>query len=180
LERAERLLKRLATDAISRPGSLIEIQVLRAIAKCASGDVNTARGVLSRALESAAPGRWTRVFVDEGPQVHDLLRTLAGRRHPADRPEPLSPEAWRHLLFVLDAFEASQPGKATPLSEALSERELEVLQLIAAGRPNADIAQTLFVTPDTVKKHVTHILGKLGVSNRTEAAARARELSLIS
>jgi LuxR family maltose regulon positive regulatory protein len=65
------------------------------------------------------------------------------------------------------------------LVEALSDRELEVLRLLAAGKPNRQIAEELVVTPKTVKKHVTHILDKLGAGNRTEATARARELGLL-
>jgi LuxR family transcriptional regulator, maltose regulon positive regulatory protein len=64
--------------------------------------------------------------------------------------------------------------------EPLSERELEVLDLLAAGRSNQEIADELFVTVDTVKKHNTHILGKLGASNRTQAAARARKLGVLA
>jgi LuxR family transcriptional regulator, maltose regulon positive regulatory protein len=63
--------------------------------------------------------------------------------------------------------------------EALSERELDVLKLLAAGKANREIADDLYVTLHTVKKHITHILGKLGAANRTEAAARARELGLL-
>jgi LuxR family maltose regulon positive regulatory protein len=66
------------------------------------------------------------------------------------------------------------------LIEPLTGRELEVLRLLAAGRSNQDIARELVVTLDTVKKHVSHILGKLGGSNRTEAVTRARQLDLIS
>ncbi len=70
---------------------------------------------------------------------------------------------------------AAPPG----LAEPLTDRELEVLRLLAAGRSNQRIAHDLFVALDTVKKHVTHVLGKLGAANRTEAAARARQLGLI-
>jgi LuxR family maltose regulon positive regulatory protein len=65
------------------------------------------------------------------------------------------------------------------LVEQLTSRELEVLRMLAAGKPNLAIAGQLVVTLDTVKKHVSHILGKLGATNRTEAVSRARELSLI-
>ena len=68
------------------------------------------------------------------------------------------------------------PGLVDPLTS----RELEVLGMIAAGRSNRAIARELVVTVDTVKKHVGHVLAKLGAANRTEAVARARELSLIS
>ena len=65
------------------------------------------------------------------------------------------------------------------LAEPLTERELEVLRLLAEGKSNQRIAHDLVVALDTVKKHVTHILGKLGAANRTEAVARARQLALI-
>jgi LuxR family transcriptional regulator, maltose regulon positive regulatory protein len=65
------------------------------------------------------------------------------------------------------------------LVEQLTSRELEVLEMLAAGRPNHVIASQLVITLDTVKKHVSHILGKLGAANRTQAVIRARELSLI-
>ena len=77
---------------------------------------------------------------------------------------------------------APPPGRAAAppgLAEPLTDRELEVLRLLAAGRSNQRIAHELVVALDTVKKHVTHVLGKLGAANRTEAAARARQLGLI-
>jgi len=71
-------------------------------------------------------------------------------------------------------------GAAAPgLAEPLTGRELDVLRLIAAGKSNQRIAHDLVVALDTVETHVTHILGKLGAANRTEAAARARQLGLI-
>jgi LuxR family transcriptional regulator, maltose regulon positive regulatory protein len=68
---------------------------------------------------------------------------------------------------------------AVGLIEPLTRRELEVLGLVAAGRPNQEIADALVVTLDTVKKHLSHIFDKLGAANRTDAVARARELRLI-
>ena len=70
-------------------------------------------------------------------------------------------------------------GAPPGLPEPLTDRETEVLRLIAAGKSNQRIARELVVTLDTVKKHVSHVLGKLGATNRTEAAARARQLGLI-
>ncbi|MEZ4518875.1 MAG: response regulator transcription factor [Chloroflexota bacterium] len=74
---------------------------------------------------------------------------------------------------------AASAGGADDLVEPLSERELEILKLIAEGQRNREIAGTLFITEGTVKNHVTNILGKLGVRDRTQAALRARELGLI-
>ena len=66
-----------------------------------------------------------------------------------------------------------------PRAPRLTARELEVLVLLAAGAPNSRIAAELVVTLDTAKKHVSHVLGKLGAANRTEAVTRARQLGLI-
>jgi LuxR family maltose regulon positive regulatory protein len=73
----------------------------------------------------------------------------------------------------------AQPTAVPGLVTGLSSRELEVLQLLAAGKANQEIAGELYVALDTVKKHVSHILEKLGAANRTEATARARELGLL-
>jgi LuxR family transcriptional regulator, maltose regulon positive regulatory protein len=65
------------------------------------------------------------------------------------------------------------------LVEPLTERELEVLRLVAGGAPNRAIAGQLVISLDTVKRHVSHLFAKLGVANRTQAVARARELGLL-
>ena len=97
----------------------------------------------------------------------------AGRAAKLLRRFDASPVAGRRLTDRIARI--AVPG----LVEPLSEREFEVLQLVAAGHPNREIADELFVTVDTVKKHVTHVLGKLGVDNRTQAAALGRSLGLI-
>ena len=94
-----------------------------------------------------------------------------------------------YLARLTAAFDRAQPAGPPPgrrgavaapgLVEPLTARELEVLGLLAAGQPNQGIADQLVVTLDTVKKHVSHVLGKLGAANRTEAVARARELGLL-
>ena len=88
---------------------------------------------------------------------------------------PVPSHRARLLLAQGDVRAAAQPG----LVEPLTDRELEVLRLLAAGRSNQRIAHDLVVALDTVKKHVTHVLGKLVAANRTEAVARARQLGLI-
>ena len=110
-----------------------------------------------------------------------LSAARPGQQHPAGR---IDPGYLAALLRACDQANAvpppRQPVTLPPgLAEPLTGRELEVLRLIAAGRSNQRIARELFVSLDTVKKHVTHILGKLGADNRTEAAARARQLGLI-
>jgi LuxR family maltose regulon positive regulatory protein len=86
-----------------------------------------------------------------------------------------------YILKLLAAFEppASPPGPATDLLEDLSDRELELLQLMAAGMSNQDIANKLFLTVGTVKWHLNNIYSKLDVRSRTQAVARARELKLL-
>jgi LuxR family maltose regulon positive regulatory protein len=86
-----------------------------------------------------------------------------------------------YLARLRSAFgaEPDAPHAAVPgLIDPLTSRELEVLQMLAAGKSNQAIAGQLVVTLDTVKKHVSHVLGKLGAANRTEAVTRARELGL--
>ena len=124
------------------------------------------------------------MFVDEGAPLASLLGTLLAVESRGGLARQLPPDYLRRLT---DAFQragvaSSRPGRrgAVPgLVEPLSERELEVLGLLATGRSNQQIAEELVVVLDTVKKHVSRILAKLGVANRTQAVARARELQLL-
>ncbi len=188
------LLDRLLGAAADqeRTGSIIEIQALRALALAARGDHTSALGALTEALTLARRHGHVRVFADEGAPMRALLTRLSaarpdsGQQRAAGRIDPgylaeilracgqpdAVPSPQRRVL-------AASPGPAQPLTEPLTDRELEVLRLLAAGRSNQRIARDLFLALDTVKKHVTHILGKLGAANRTEAAARARQLGLL-
>jgi LuxR family maltose regulon positive regulatory protein len=182
------LLDRLLGQAAAqdRMGSVLEIQALRALALAADGDEPAAVGFLAEALTLASPQGYVRVFADEGPPMRALLgRIVAARRagRPPGRGIPV-----RHLARLMQAFDGkpavpgSGPDVATGargLIDPLTGRELQVLAMLAAGTPNQAIAEELFVTIFTVKKHISHILGKLGAANRTEAVARARELGLI-
>jgi LuxR family maltose regulon positive regulatory protein len=180
-DQALRLLGQLSALAASqaRPGSLIEIAALRALALAATGDRPAAVQDLAGTLALAAPQGYIRVFADEGPPMAALLTQVAAAHRggqPAARRVPLG-----YLAAVLRASApATQPPKVPGLAEPLTARELEVLHLLAVGAPNRQIADDLVVTLDTVKKHVTHVLGKLGATNRTEAVTRARQLGLIS
>jgi LuxR family transcriptional regulator, maltose regulon positive regulatory protein len=188
-EQALGLLERLGAQAAAqgRTGGVIEIQALQALARSAGGDQPGALGALTEALALAAPEGYLRVFVDEGPPMAALLRQLlAGRR----QERPAAAAAPRdHLARLVDAFEQAGLPVRLPvrrggvvvagLVEPLTERELEVLGLLAAGTPNRAIAKQLVVSLDTVKRHISHLFGKLGVANRTQAVARARELGLL-
>ena len=182
------LLERMLAAAAGqgRTGSVIEISALRALALAACGDQDAAVDALAQALALGCPLGYVRVFVDESaPMAALLARVLAAQK--AGRAAARGvPAGW--LAGVLGAFggqddlPAAGRGAAVPvpgLVEQLTPRELEVLVLLAAGLPNPRIAEQLVVTLDTVKKHVSHLLGKLGAANRTEAVTRARQLGLI-
>jgi len=180
------LLGRLHAAAVSqgRAGSVIEADTLRALALAASGQETAAVAALAKALTLACPQGYVRVFADEGPPMAVLLGRLiaAQRSGQAAAGVPLG-----YLARLLRAFgsehavpDTGQVTAVVPgIVEPLTSRELEVLGLLAAGRSNQAIAGQLVVTLDTVKKHVSHVLDKLGATNRTEAVARARELDLI-
>ena len=180
------LLDRLhaAAAAQDRAGGLIEIGALRALALAASGDEAGAVTALAGALMLACPQGYVRVFADEGAPMAALLGRLiaAQRAGRAAAGVPLG-----YLARLQRAFDAGPtapgPGRDTAavpgIVDPLTSRELEVLEMLAAGRSNQAIAGELVVTLDTVKKHVGHVLGKLGAANRTEAVARARELNLL-
>src|SRR5215471_4489022 len=181
------LLDRLLSQAAGqdRMGSVIEIQALRVLALAAGGDEPGAVNTLAEALILAFPQGYIRVFADEGAPMRALLGRVAARR---TGQSSVGGIPLRHLARLMQSFDgksdvpgpgpdaaARVPGPVDPLTA----RELEVLAMLAAGTPNRAIAKELFVTVFTVKKHVSHVLGKLGAANRTEAVARARELGLI-
>ena len=122
---------------------------------------------------------------DHSLAMPDLLGLLVATQRTDQAAADLPPDYLARLLHAVDANPpAAQPGPAVAAApgpiDALTARELQVLDLLAAGRSNRRIAAELVVTVDTVKKHVGHVLDKLGAANRTEAAARARQLGLIS
>ena len=170
-------------------GIAIEVLAVEALAGAARGDEARAMTALVRALSLAEPEGYVRTFVDEGEPMaallSEFLRAQRTQRLPSS--QDASIEYVDALLAVFRRLSGSRalsiradtPQTAQPLPEPLSERELEVLRLVAAGKSNREISGQLFVTVDTVKKHLTHIFGKLGVRSRTQAVARARELGLI-
>ena len=180
------LLERLqaAAAAQNRTGSVIEIGVLRALALAAAGEEAVAVDALAGALTLACPQGHIRVFADEGAPMHALLTHLAAHRGQQPTARRITPGYLAALLRACRPAPAAPPparAAAAPpgLAGPLTDRETEVLRLIAAGGSNQRIAHELVVTLDTVKKHVSHVLGKLGAANRTEAVTRARQLGLI-
>ena len=181
------LLQRLLDHATAtgRAGSIVEIQALRALALATHGDRAGALGVLGEALALACPHGYVRIFADEGAPMRALLAVLPVAR-PGERGsvQRIDPAYLATLLRACAPADTQPPTRRagaviSGLAEPLTDRELEVLRLLAAGRSNQRIAHELVVALDTVKKHVTHVLGKLGAANRTEAVARARQLGLL-
>jgi LuxR family transcriptional regulator, maltose regulon positive regulatory protein len=180
---ALRILDRLQAAGVAqdRTGSLIEIQALRALALAALGNEDAAVTTLAKTLTLAHPQGYIRAFVDEGPAMGTLLGQLIRTQQvavPGDYVGRLV-RAFEHDGAGRAADERPTAAAVPGLVTALSDRELEVLHLLAAGKPNRDIAAELHMALNTVKKHATHIFDKLGASNRTEATARAREFGLL-
>jgi LuxR family maltose regulon positive regulatory protein len=132
---------------------------------------------LEQALTLAKPGGFLQIFVDEGPPMARLLYKALSRG--------IAPEYVRRLLAAFPVAETEQtgppdtPAPQSDLIEPLSERELQVLELIAEGLTNPEIAARLFLALNTVKAHCGNIYGKLDVHSRTQAVARAQALGLL-
>jgi LuxR family transcriptional regulator, maltose regulon positive regulatory protein len=188
-DRALELLERLraAAEADTRTGSLIAIHALRGLALEAVAEHAAALAALAEAIRLASVEGYVRVFADEGAPMAALIRELVTAQRDETVAAARIPPGY--LGRLARAFESETARTAvnerprapavSPLIEPLSERELEVLRLLAAGKPNQEIAADLYVSLSTVKKHVTHVLEKLGATNRTQATARARELGVL-
>ncbi len=163
-----------AARAAVRLPTEIEALALQALAHDALGDRQRAMDLLARALELAEPIGYVQVFLEESAPMRDLLvaTTAAGSTG------PLLQRIW--TAFGGSREDSRQATAATEeLAEPLTERELDVLRLIAAGLRNRDIADELYISLATVKRHIANAYGKLGVHSRTAAVARATELHLI-
>jgi LuxR family transcriptional regulator, maltose regulon positive regulatory protein len=167
-------LRREASEA-GRNRQVLELLVLQALAHQARGASTQALSSLSEALHLAVPQGYTRIFVDEGLPMRTLLIQFSGQH--SEHADFVST-----LLAAFDRSLSSQEQlrtKPQPLPEPLSERELEVLRLLATGASNQQIADQLVVAVSTVKRHVHNILGKLNARSRAHAVAHARELHLL-
>lgn len=156
-----------------RYGSLITVLILHGLVKLALSGIKDAISCIEEAVKLAAPEGYFRIFLDEDSNVAALLREV--RR--------LSPVFVDGLLKAFDGckFDNALCGDVpeTKLIEPLSERELEIVRLIADGLSNADVAQRLNVTVGTVKWHANNIYSKLNAKSRIQATAKARRLGLL-
>ena len=154
----------------------LKVMVLQAVALNVLGQKDQAVQVLGDALALAEPGGFMRIFIDEGMPMVELLSGAVARG--------VAPEYVARLLAVFKVEQQKGEDKssmpyAQPLIEPLSQRELEILRLIAQGLSNQEISRTLFLALNTVKGHNRIIFDKLQVQSRTEAVARARQLGLL-
>jgi LuxR family transcriptional regulator, maltose regulon positive regulatory protein len=173
LDRAGEALDRLIDVASGRgrSGILVEALALRALAHERRGNRTAALSDLEHALRLAEPEGYVRLFVDLGIRMHWLLGE-ARRRN-------VMPGYVGRLIATFGDPAEDGSHELPALSEPLSDRERDVLRLVAAGLTNREIAGMLFVSAETVKTHIGNIYGKLGVHNRVEAIARARSLAII-
>jgi LuxR family maltose regulon positive regulatory protein len=194
-EEAWGLLQRLlaADEAAGRTGNTIAVLVLQALAHQQTGNTEQAMRILDQVLALAEPEGYVRVFVDEGPPLQALLATWlasSARQHDA-RGTSVRAAYVERLLAAFPATEAQQDrgrkdaerkeagASRSPLLEPLTAREQDVLELLAQGLSNAEIAARLVVTVGTVKTYIKGIYGKLAVHSRTQAILRAREIGLL-
>ncbi len=149
----------------------LKVIVFQAVTNYVQGEKDRAAQLLSDALAIAEPGGFIRIFIDEGPPMAALLKMV----------KVDSMRLKEYIIKLLAAFDGKDihSTSSQPLIDPLSERELEVLQLIAEGLTNPEIASKLYVSLNTVKVHTRNIYSKLGVSNRTEAGNKARELGIL-
>jgi LuxR family transcriptional regulator, maltose regulon positive regulatory protein len=194
LEPAASLLEHLIKTAemAERIASVIETLNLRALVLQTQGNLTEALAALERALTLAEPEGYVRIFVDEGKPMAEVLGRMkdeGGRlkdyidrllsAFPKNEGETLRVKGEEESMTMVPSSLHPSPLIPHPLVEPLSDREWEVLHLIAAGLTNQEIADQLVIVLSTAKRHTINIYGKLGVSNRTQAVAKARELNLL-
>ena len=168
----------------------IHVLALQAMLHDKQGEAPAAFEKLTEALALAEAGSFIRLFVDLGPQMADLLKRLRKQKIAVNYIEKLLAAFRREgeqtvVLETLDQpiASANQPLRESipsqELVEPLTNRELDILDLLAQRLSNKEIAEKLFISPTTVKWHLQHIYGKLGVSKRREAVIKARKIGIL-
>jgi LuxR family maltose regulon positive regulatory protein len=170
-----------AMSRIHRRHVCLDVLALEALAYRKLGDEPTALAKLRAALDIAEPGGWVRNFVDLGAPMRDLLERL-NQVQPGHTHSQLALEACR-AETRFDSSSDSNGNKISRLPEhapglILSQREIEILPLLAEGLSNKEIAAKLYIAPVTVKTHLQNIYKKLNVNNRIEALKKVREIGI--
>ena len=180
LEEADCLLQRLIETA--KAGDhvymMIEMRLCRLTIFMLKAETASAMAELQAALTLAEPGGLIMIFVSKGKPVADLLEEFVAVKK-RDHDPGQAGFSLSYAKKILSAFKAAIPPKTEGLMDPISEREMEVLHLIAAGLSNREIAEKLFISLNTVKTHTKNINSKLDVNSRIKAVARAKELKLL-
>jgi len=175
---AERLISRLLefADLGKRKARVIELLILRSLIQQGQGQSSLAEETLAHTLKIAEPERYIRSFVDEGPALAAIFYKLVAND------ETTSTYAAEILrAFGTQGIETKEKEiSKNELVEPLSDREIEVLQCLAEGLSNREIALKLTISVSTIKTHTRNIYGKLGVTSRTQALAQAKIWGIIS
>jgi LuxR family maltose regulon positive regulatory protein len=169
---AESLVNRMfpVAETIGDTGCVIELLALKALVLQRQGQTTSAMMALTQALQRAHSESFIATFVNLGAPMAELLRRAKNQE--------ILPDFVSRLIALIQKQETSTLPEPA-LIEPLSQRELEILSLVAAGNSNQDIADELVIAIGTVKKHISNIYGKLGVQNRTQCVLRAQELNLL-
>jgi LuxR family maltose regulon positive regulatory protein len=175
--------QRALAEASGRNGRLIEILVVQALALEALDRSEEAGAALLQAVSLGRPEGYVRVFLDLGLQLYELLersteRALVAGDYVQELLDAFKQEREMQQSRVAEA-RSSTPAPAQTLADPLTERELEVLHLLAQGLSNKEIGGRLVIAPSTVKQHLKNIYGKLDVHSRTQAVARGHELEIL-
>ncbi len=186
LSEAESLLCRMQDfyTSIHSTRVLIDILILQAMVHAAQDNESPALDKLAEALALAEPGRFIRPFLDQGPKMADLLSRLVKHR-----------PTLQYAMRILETFEnhgnvsfgnrsedfagSLSSLSNRPMIEPLTNREIEVLRMLSKGTSNNDIAQRLFISPETVKRHLSTIYRKLDVKNRQQALIMAKSIGIL-
>jgi LuxR family maltose regulon positive regulatory protein len=174
------LLTRLleAATKMERHGDKIRYLVMMALAQHALANAQAALDSLGQALTLAEPEGYVRLFVDEGHPMAELLRFAISHNISSDYARKLLAAFPKDILSEIP-IDKERTVNRQILIEPLSEREIEVLRLMAEGYKYKEIADRLFVSINTVRHHTRHVYDKLNVNNRTQAIGRAKELNLL-
>ena len=163
---------RRANETQHNVRQLLDILVLQSLVSHKLGDSATALDTLERAVRLAEPGGWVRPFVEPGPEMADLLQRLKQRT--------AVPNIVGRVLAAFPRQARSQPEATLPLIEPLTNREMEILALLAQRLTNKEIARRLVISPGTVRQHTHNIYQKLDVKGRRQAVDKAVDLGILS
>jgi len=189
LEESETMLRELLQLSQDNHNTchMIQVITLQALVFKKQDRIEEALRLLKEAIELAAPGGWIYPFVEAGPPIAEMLKQLPAQKMPVDFMQKLTvafddnrtPPDFPEHPSPLEVSSKSPSAPTQPLVEPLTNRELDVLELLSQRLQNKEIADKLFITTETVKGHLKNIYQKLGVSNRRKAVEEAKRIEVI-